>query len=59
VRAVRRSRGRPLRVDKLIWREVGARLVGAPTRLVDLVVIGQSARWSAAQSLARTSAAAR
>jgi hypothetical protein len=59
VLAVLRTNGRPLRVDKVLWREVGARLDEAPTALLDVVVIGEHARWSAAQSLARTAAAAR
>jgi hypothetical protein len=59
VLAVLRTNARPTRVDKLLWREIGARLVDAPTALLDLMVIGESGRWSAAQSLARTSAAAR
>jgi hypothetical protein len=57
--AVRRISGRPARVDKLLWRELNARLADATTTLLDLVVIGEAGRWSAAQSLARTSAAAR
>jgi DNA repair protein RadC len=61
--AITRTNGRPTRVDKLLWRELGERLDGAATALLDVIVVGESCWWSAAtggsQSLARTSADAR
>jgi DNA repair protein RadC len=46
--AVLRRAGRPTRVDKLLWRELAARLDAEPTRLLDLLVIGETTRWSMA-----------
>jgi hypothetical protein len=61
--AVTRDNGRPTRVDKLLWRELGERLDGTATALLDVIVVGESRWWSAssgrAQSSARTSADAR
>lgn len=45
---VLRGSGRPTRVDKLLWRELETRLAAEPTRLLDLIVIGEATRWSAA-----------
>jgi hypothetical protein len=45
---VLRGSGRPTRVDKLLWRELGSRLAVEPTQLLDLVVLGKATRWSAA-----------
>jgi DNA repair protein RadC len=46
--AVARASGRPLRVDRLLWRELSDRLAGAPTRLLDVMVIGEHEQWSVA-----------
>jgi DNA repair protein RadC len=50
--AVRRCAGRPTRVDKLLWRELSARLADGPTAVLDVVVVGESRRSSVAQSVA-------
>lgn len=57
--AVLRATGRPCRIDRVLWRELSARLADGPTRLLDLVVVGLERHWSIAQSAALTSAAAR
>jgi hypothetical protein len=46
--AVIRATGRPTRVDRLLWRELTARLAGATTSLRDVIVVGEAQRWSAA-----------
>lgn len=46
--AVVRADGRPCRVDKLLWRELKARLAGTTTTLRDVIVVGEHQRWSAA-----------
>jgi DNA repair protein RadC len=46
--AVARPSGRPLRVDKLLWRELSARLDTSTTRLLDVIVVGEHQQWSAA-----------
>jgi hypothetical protein len=51
--AVARTAGRPARVDKVLWRELGARLAGTATALVDLIVVGETRWWSAASGRAR------
>jgi hypothetical protein len=43
-----RGSGRPTRIDKLLWRELRARLEETPTLIRDVVVIGDTQRWSAA-----------
>lgn len=45
--AVVRTDGRPTRVDRLLWRELRPRLADASTALCDLIVVGESQRWSA------------
>lgn len=57
--AVLRATGRPTRIDRLLWRELSLRLADTTTHLLDVVVVGEGRRWSAAHSLAFTSAAAR
>jgi DNA repair protein RadC len=52
VLAVARASGRPTRIDKLLWRELFDRLDGAPTTLLDVVVVGESRWWSAARTTA-------
>jgi hypothetical protein len=52
-----RANGRPTRVDKRLWHELGARLADTTTRLLDVIVVGETTRWSATQSLTRTTAA--
>jgi DNA repair protein RadC len=44
---VSRSSGRPSRVDRLLWRELGIRLRGGTTRLLDMIVVGDESFWSA------------
>jgi hypothetical protein len=46
--AVARWTGRPMRVDRVLWRELSERLAGSATRLLDVVVVGEDCRWSAA-----------
>jgi DNA repair protein RadC len=46
--AVVRPTGRPLRIDKLLWRQLRDRLDGSPTRLLDVMVVGEQLCWSAA-----------
>ena len=38
----------PTRVDRRLWRELSARLAGAPTALLDVIVVGEERWWSAA-----------
>ncbi len=57
--AVLRADGRLTRVDRRLWRELRQRLADGPTQLLDLVVVGDERSWSAAQSKAFSSAAAR
>jgi DNA repair protein RadC len=61
--AVSRMSGSATRLDRLLWRELKARLASSPTELVDLLVVGETRYWSAASrrsySFAATSAAAR
>jgi DNA repair protein RadC len=63
VLAITRATGRPARVDKLLWHEIGGRLATTATGLLDVIVVGESRWWSAAtgrvQSLALTSSDAR
>jgi DNA repair protein RadC len=47
VLAVPRAAGRPTRVDRRLWRELTARLGGATTQLLDLLVVGDATWWSA------------
>jgi hypothetical protein len=54
---VPRAGGRPIRSDRRLWQELSARLVGAVTRLADLVVVGDDRWWSAAGSTCQTLAA--
>lgn len=51
--AVSRAPGRPVRVDKLMWRELGARLAGSTTSLLDVIVVGDGRWWSAASGRTR------
>jgi hypothetical protein len=44
---ISRADGRPTRVDKLLWRELQQRLVDSTTRLLDVIVVGQTCWWSA------------
>lgn len=53
VLAVTRAAGRPTRVDKLLWRELSARLAGTTTGLLDVMVVGESRWWSAASGRSR------
>jgi DNA repair protein RadC len=46
--AIARASGRPTRVDRLLWREMTTRLRGSDTTLLDVVVVGEDAWWSAA-----------
>jgi DNA repair protein RadC len=46
--AVARPSGRPARVDRLLWRELSDRLAGTTTRLLDVLVVGDSTQWSIA-----------
>jgi hypothetical protein len=50
---VDRADGRPTRVDKLLWRELSRRLADSATRLVDLVVVGETCWWSARTGVLR------
>jgi hypothetical protein len=52
-----RANGRPTRVDKRLWHELSARLADTTTRLLDVIVVGETTRWSATQSLTRPTAA--
>jgi hypothetical protein len=52
-----RANGRPTRVDKRLWHELSARLADTTTCLLDVIVAGDTARWSAAHTLARPTAA--
>jgi hypothetical protein len=45
--AVSRGAGRPTRIDRLLWRELNARLAGSETALLDLLVVGEHSWWSA------------
>lgn len=45
--AIMRASGQPARIDRLLWRELSARLAEATTRLADLIVVGECRRWSA------------
>jgi hypothetical protein len=54
--AVVRASGRPNRIDKLLWRELRARLDETATVLRDVVVVGDSQRWSAASGRTVTTA---
>jgi DNA repair protein RadC len=49
--AVRRGAGRPTRVDKLLWRELTARLADSTTAVLDVVVVGERRRSSVAQGV--------
>jgi DNA repair protein RadC len=53
-----RASGRPSRVDKLLWRELSARIHDRTT-LLDLLVVGDGRLWSLAQGAALTSHTAR
>jgi DNA repair protein RadC len=45
---ISRPDGRPTRVDRRLWQELRTRLAGAPTALIDVIVVGQERWWSAA-----------
>ncbi|HTW19244.1 MAG TPA: hypothetical protein VME70_03410 [Mycobacteriales bacterium] len=57
--AVLRADGRPIRIDRLLWRELSMRLAGQPTHPLDLIVVGREQHWSMAQSTPLTSVVAR
>jgi DNA repair protein RadC len=48
--AVRRCAGRPRRVDKLLWRELSARLTDSTTTVLDVIIVGEARRSSVAQT---------
>lgn len=47
---ITRAAGRPTRVDRLLWRELSARLAVSDTTLLDVVVVGEQSWWSAASN---------
>jgi hypothetical protein len=46
VLAVHRADARPVRADRLLWRETCVRLADARVARVDLLVVGPAATWS-------------
>jgi hypothetical protein len=49
---VSRATGRPTRIDRLLWRELTARLAGSESTLLDVAVVGEHSWWSAAANRA-------
>jgi hypothetical protein len=56
VLVVNRRDGRPRRTDKALWQAVSERLASTPTRLLDLVVVGEDRHWSALSDARRSAA---
>ncbi len=57
--AVLRTDGRPTRADRRLSRELRQRLADGSTQLLDVIVVNKETGWSAVQSKAFSSAAAR
>ncbi|HTR70923.1 MAG TPA: hypothetical protein VMH41_11940 [Mycobacteriales bacterium] len=55
--AVVRRTGIPTRRDRILWRELSARLRSSPTELVDVAILGEDRCWSSATRRSRALAA--